>query len=295
MNIEKQLLENLQKNYFEKFSHSLVIESSISIGGGCISHALKLQTNRGALFLKWNSSGAHDLFLREAESLDELLKTNNEVLVFPEPLLATSIGQLPGYLLTTYLEPGNSGNDDEKLGHGLALLHQYKGLEYGFHHNNYCGASLQDNSNKKSWVDFFTQNRIGNMLERIRTTRSWSTADEKIAEKFLLKVPALLSHATQPSMIHGDLWSGNYMYTTKAPALIDPCVSYCDREFEMGIMTLFGGFSQRVFDAYNEVYPLASEWRERNLIYQLYHVLNHYLLFGGFYKNQAIDIMKRYL
>lgn len=295
MNIEKQLLKHLQEKYFGKFSRPLNIQSTQTLGGGCISQAMKLDTNQGAFFLKWNSSGPDDLFLREAESLNELLKTRNEVLVFPEPILAEKIGQLPGYLLTSYLEPGNSYNDDEQLGHGLALLHQYRSAEFGFRENNYCGASLQDNSPKKSWIGFYSQNRIGKLLESIRASRAWSAGDEKTAEKFLQKVPALLSHPVQPSLIHGDLWSGNYLYTGRGPALIDPCVSYCDREFELGIMTMFGGFSQRVYDAYNETDPLPAGWRDRNLIYQLYHVLNHYLLFGGFYKNQAIDIMKRFL
>jgi protein-ribulosamine 3-kinase len=108
-------------------------------------------------------------------------------------------------------------------------------------------------------------------------------------------VPNLLDYPHSPALIHGDLWSGNYMYTNQAPALIDPCASYCDREFEMGIMTMFGGFSQRVYDAYNEAYPLEKGWKERNLIYQLYHVLNHYYLFDGYYKQQALAIMNRFI
>jgi fructosamine-3-kinase len=85
------------------------------------------------------------------------------------------------------------------------------------------------------------------------------------------------------------------MNTSNGPALIDPASYYADREMEMGIMTLFGGFSQRFFSAYNEVHPLPPEWRERNRLYQLYHVLNHYYLFGGGYRNQALQIAKSYI
>lgn len=295
MNIEKHLFEHIESAYKKKFSEKLIVQSARAIGGGCISNALKLETNCGPLFLKWNSSGPNDLFLREAESLTEFHKSNNKFIIFPKPLLSKTINHLPGYLLTTYLEPGRCGNDDEKLGRGLAQLHQLSHNRFGFEHNNYCGATLQDNGFKENWIAFYTENRIGHLLKLIRKNRGWSTSDEKVADRFLKKVPELLPAESIPSLIHGDLWSGNYMYTTKAPALIDPCVSYCDREFELGMMTMFGGFSQKVFDAYNEYSPLPDDWRSRNLIYQLYHVLNHYYLFGGFYKNQALEIMKQYL
>lgn len=295
MNIEKLLVEQLTVAYYDKYQEKLEISKATPIGGGCINHTLKLATNIGNLFLKWNSSGPDDLFLREAESLNEFQKAKNESIVFPKPLLHKEIDAVPGYLLLSYLEPGFSGNDDEKLGRGLAQLHKITNSHFGFDHNNYCGATLQDNSYKTDWVKFYTENRIGYLINLIRKSRGWSSADELISEQFLNKVPELLQHKVQPALIHGDLWSGNYKYTVNGPALIDPCASYCDREFEMGIMTMFGGFSSKVYDAYNEVFPLELGWRERNPIYQLYHILNHYFLFGGYYKQQAIDVMKAFI
>ena len=91
-----------------------------------------------------------------------------------------------------------------------------------------------------------------------------------------------------------DLWSGNYMYTESGPALIDPASYYADREMEMGIMTMFGGFSKRFWEAYNSSYPLKNDWKSRNMLYQLYHILNHYYLFGGAYGRQALQIAKYY-
>lgn len=295
MNIETQLFELVQTHYLKDYTAPLKINSCKAVGGGCISSALRLETNMGLLFIKFNSSGPTDLFMREFESLAEFQKSNNEFIVFPEPLLAKPIDNLPGYLLCSYLEPGKSGNDDEKLGRGLAQLHQLTNSKYGFTGHNYCGATLQDNSFKTSWIEFYTENRIAHLIRLIRHSRSWTSSDENITSLFLKEIPGLLPEVSKPSLIHGDLWSGNYMYTTKAPALIDPCVSYCDREFELGMMTMFGGFSPTVFDAYNEYFPLPDGWRSRNLIYQLYHVLNHYYLFGGYYKNQALDIMKKYI
>ena len=95
--------------------------------------------------------------------------------------------------------------------------------------------------------------------------------------KLIERIPEFVPSEANPVLIHGDLWSGNYMITDKGPALIDPASYYADREMEMGIMTMFGGFSQRFYDAYNKINPLPPDWKERNQLYQLYHVLNHYL------------------
>lgn len=294
MNIEKQLFEHLIAAYLEKYRERLIIETVKALGGGCINNTLKIETNVGALFLKWNSNGANDLFICEAESLNEFQKSNNQYVVFPKPLLCKKIDQTPGYLLTNYLEPGRTLNDDENLGRGLACLHQLSHTQFGFMHHNYCGATIQNNTEKPTWLEFYKQNRILHIVSLIKKTRSWSADDENTTDRFLNKIEQLIPDHSKPALIHGDLWSGNYMYSSQGPALIDPCASYCDREFEMGIMTMFGGFSDRVYDAYNEIYPLPADWKERNSIYQLYHVLNHYYLFGGYYKNQALEIMKRY-
>jgi fructosamine-3-kinase len=120
-------------------------------------------------------------------------------------------------------------------------------------------------------------------------------SEVKIYEKLLQRIPDLLPQDSQPGLIHGDLWSGNYMITKDGPALIDPASCYAEREMEFGIVTMFGGFANRFFSAYNEVYPLSPDWRERNNLYQLYHVLNHYYLFGGGYRQQALRIAGMYL
>lgn len=291
----KEIITSVETEFEKEFGHTLGIKKAQAVGGGCINQAFRIETFSESYFLKLNYNGPSDMFIREAESLREFQKSDNEFIVFPKPLLAKEIDHKPGYLLTDYIEPGISGNDDEKLGRGIACLHQVCNNSFGFKSNNYCGATIQDNSYKDSWVSFYTENRIGHLIRLIRERRGWNSSDNKLSDSFLRKVSDLLPPGSMPSLIHGDLWSGNYMYSQKAPALIDPCASYCDREFEMGIMTMFGGFSPKVYAAYNEFYPLPSGWRDRNLIYQLYHVLNHYYLFGGYYKNQAMDIMKQYL
>jgi len=166
--------------------------------------------------------------------------------------------------------------------------------EFGFFHDNYCGDTTQDNSWKDNWAEFFRDNRLGFLLNLIQKDRSLSASEMDTYNKLLHKIPELLPADSQPALIHGDLWSGNYIITENGPALIDPASYYADREMEMGIMTMFGGFSSRFYDAYNHIYPLPSDWRERNQLYQLYHVLNHYYLFGGSYQSQALRIAQYY-
>ena len=133
------------------------------------------------------------------------------------------------------------------------------------------------------------------MIELIREKRPLTAEENKVYLQLLERLDLIIPEDSIPALVHGDLWSGNYMATSNGPALIDPACSFCDREMEFGIITMFGGFSNKFFNAYNEVYPLPVEWKDRNALYQLYHVLNHYYLFGGGYRNQALQIANRYL
>lgn len=259
------------------------------VGGGCIHHAAKIETTAGNFFLKWNDSCSDDLFEREAESLRELKKAESGNLIIPEVMLAGRAGAGPGFLLMEYLESGHVPSGDEQLGRGLAQLHRFTGTQFGFYHDNYCGSTLQDNTWCGNWADFFARRRIENMVDQISGTRSMSPDQMKIFSRLVQKIPDILTDTVRPSLIHGDLWSGNYMMTKRGPALIDPACYYADREMEMGIMTMFGGFSERFWAAYHEVYPLEPDWRYRNRLYQLYHILNHYFLFGGSYLHSAVD------
>ncbi len=287
--------KEVEKALTEKFGEAVVIDNSESLGGGCINHASRIKTNVGTFFMKWNARCAFDIFLREAESLQELKKAAGNELNIPEVYVAKNVDSTPGFLVQEYLPPCYSAaGDDEKLGRGLAVIHQYTNEKFGFFHDNYCGETIQTNDWKTNWTEFFRDNRLGFLLELIQKERSLSASDMKVYDKLLQKITELLPERSVPVLIHGDLWSGNYMITTHGPALIDPASYFADREMEMGIMTMFGGFSSRFYDAYNDVYPLSTDWRERNQLYQLYHVLNHYYLFGGGYQNQAFRIARYY-
>lgn len=280
----------------EVIGKSIVIHSEKSLGGGCINHASKLETNCGNFFLKWNNNCASDIFIREAESLKELKKAAGNFLTIPEVFAAKLVDETPGFLVLEYLESGySSGNSEEKLGRGLAKIHQFNHSQFGFYNNNYCGATLQNNTWNNNWPGFFRDNRLQFLLNLIDKERPLAIGDRKIYDMLLDGVEFLIPSQSVSVLIHGDLWSGNYMISEKGPVLIDPASYYADREMEFAIMTMFGGFSQRFYDAYNEVNPLPADWKERNRLYQLYHVLNHYYLFGGSYRNQGIQIAKSYL
>ena len=266
------------------------------LGGGCINHALKLCCSVGDFFLKWNAKAPADLFQKEAEGLNEMRLAENPWLIIPTVIWAREVNDIPGLLLMDYLHSSTTIDGfDERLGRGIAQLHRETASAFGFHHSNYCGLTIQDNTWTDNWADFFAQRRIWVLVQKIRSLRGLTVDELKIYERLMGKIPLLLSHQTVPSLIHGDLWSGNYMFTVNGPALIDPACYYADREMELGMMHLFGGFSSTVWSAYQNEFPLPSDWEQRIHLYQLYHILNHYLLFGGSYGRQALEIAKEYL
>lgn len=291
-----RMMEKMVESHLsEKFGKKVEIRHSGMLGGGCINNASKLETSAGTFFLKWNARCAADIFTREAESLSELKKAAGGGLVIPEVIVSKEVDDTPGFLVLEYLEPvGSASNTDEVLGRGLSTVHQYGHKQFGFEHDNYCGSTPQDNTWKDNWADFYRDNRLGYLLDLLKRDGSVATSENRIYDRLLERIPDLVPANSAPVLIHGDLWGGNYMVCSRGPALIDPASYYADREMEMGIMTMFGGFSTRFYRAYNEVNPLPPDWRDRNQLYQLYHVLNHYYLFGGGYGSQALRIARYY-
>lgn len=292
--IQKRTFKEVEKQMSDVLGERVNINNVRSLSGGCIHHSSKVDTNCGSFFLKWNSDCNKDIFIREAESLRELNKAADGSVLVPKVFCAKELDETPAFLVIEYLEPGGS-DQSERLGRGLAMVHKYQQEDFGFYSNNYCGATRQNNAWEKKWITFYRENRLSFLLRMIQDTRGLGRSSMKLFDALLDRLELLLPNEEKASLVHGDLWSGNYMLTKNGPALIDPAASYSHREMEFGIVTMFGGFSSRFFEAYNEVFPLEPNWRERNQLYQLYHVLNHYYLFGGGYLNQAEAIANRYL
>lgn len=276
----------------------VTVQALRGVGGGCINEAAVVDTDAGAFFVKWNRHPIPDQFDREAESLTALRAANTELIV-PQPLVwRRSDGATPAFLILEYLPPGSPVAEfDVRLGRGLAALHRNTAPQFGFAHDNYCGTSPQPNPWTGDWVSFYRDHRLRHQVSLASEARGMSAVDRATYDRLLDRLDELLGSDPEPSaLLHGDLWSGNlHVAPDGQPALIDPAAYYGHREAELGMMNLFGGFSQRVWSVYDEAFALQPGWRDRLPLYELYHLLNHYTLFGGGYGSQALAIARRYV
>lgn len=269
------------------------------LAGGCIGQASQLHTSHGTYFLKSHPDDLPGLFSAEAEGL-RLMASSDTSLTIPEVISHEDPAPgRPGFIILQYLSPGRPRRDfSVRLGRGLAELHRYGSARgYGLNLATYCGTTRQDNDWLPTWIDFYATRRLEPLVRHLAEAGAFSAAQAGMARKLLQRLPELLAGPVEPpSLLHGDLWSGNVVCTQEGtPALIDPAACFAHREAELGMMTLFGGFDEAVYAAYEEVRPLAPGWRARNPLYQLYHVMNHAHLFGGNYVSSALDIIRRYV
>ena len=272
------------------------IKSISSLSGGCISDAFKVITENGLnYFLKYNSSASNDMFIKESNGLKELAKANAiriaEVLSFDAD-----------YILLEYIPTGSKKkNFFEDFGRSFAEMHRYISDEFGFNEDNYIGSNPQknipDENEKNDWVRFYFNKRILFQLQLAEKLGNSTDALRKGISKLEDKIEDIIGGSKEkPSLLHGDLWGGNYMVDENGNAvLIDPAVYYGHREADLGMTKLFGGFSYEFYRAYNETFPLEDGYEYRENIYKLYHVLNHLNLFGGGYYSQAISLIKYYV
>jgi fructosamine-3-kinase len=270
------------------------IQRATPLGGGSISDVTRFDTDAGVFVMKSQRRAPADFFQAEADGL-AALAASGTTLVIPR-VIAVVAGD-PGAIVLEHLERGPRGASfDDALGRGLAELHRATSERFGFHAGNYCGLTPQPNRWTTSWIDFYRDARIGHMQRLASRAGLLSAADNALLDRLRARLGTLIDEpGTGPSLIHGDLWSGNLTSTAAGkPALIDPAVSYSHREAELGMMTLFGGFPARVFDAYDEAFPLAPGWRARNPIYELYHLMNHLNLFGAGYHAEVMAIVRRH-
>jgi len=273
----------------EALGRPIQILAKRRIHGGDISEATRIVTSEGSFFAKCNTR-ISGMFEAEAMCL-AALRTANTSLVIPEVVAVSST-----FILLTFLEPGSRVKDfDERFGRGLAELHRATVDRFGFAADTFCGSTLQPNPWIPNWCEFYREHRLGHQLRLAEGSGQIDEADARVVRQLLDRLDEWLIDG-EPSLIHGDLWSGNLHVSPQGqPAIVDPACYYAHREAELGMMKLMGGFSDRVYDAYGEAYPLDSEWRERNPLYALYHLLNHANLFGGGYIGQAMRIVRRYV
>ncbi|WP_337865265.1 fructosamine kinase family protein [Ignavibacterium sp.] len=283
------------KNRIEKELYCKII-SSKSVGGGCINDAETIFTNDNRrFFLKKNFSAPDDMFFKEANGLEELKKANT--IRVPEVILVDK-----NFILLEQISSGKKSKSfEEDFGRAFARLHKFSAEHFGFYEDNYIGSTPQKNipseDEKNDWIKFYFDQRI---LFQYKLLESNGYADSAIKKRIALlenKIEEILDgNENIPSLLHGDLWSGNYLIDENGNAcLIDPAVYYGNREADLAMTKLFGGFSSTFYNSYRETFPLADGYEYRENIYKLYHVMNHLNLFGGGYYHQTISLMDYYL
>ena len=268
------------------------------VGGGCIHSAWRLELADGRrVFAKTNRAEALPLLAAELEGLRALARWAPLALRLPEPL-ALGVAASQAVLLLSWLElangPGACASGWTALGAALAALHrasaQGHGSGYGFESDNFIGSAPQANGWLPCWAAFFAERRLGPQLAMAVAAGAPFRGGEALLER---ANQLLRSHGCQPALVHGDLWSGNAGLLAGNPgqcatgAMFDPATYWADREVDLAMARLFGGFPQAFFTGYQAEWPLPADWPERLALYNLYHLLNHANLFGGGYRQQA--------
>ena len=256
----------------------LGISSEERVAGGCIHDCYRVSIHGTTRFLKCNSSAYGDAFAAEAEGLAALRAAGMRA---PEPF-AHGVAGGRAYLV---LEPLDlkGRKDFAALGRMLAQAHRKPGPRFGWHRDNYIGATPQPNGWCDGWSEFWMERRVRPQLELAK--RNGFAIDPP-------KIDLLENHRPAPSLLHGDLWSGNAGFTAEGPVVFDPAVYYGDREADLAMTELFGGFPREFYRAYEGAWPLGEGYRRRKHLYNLYHLLNHLNLFGGGYLAQVTATLR---
>ncbi|MBV1923342.1 MAG: fructosamine kinase family protein [Flavobacteriaceae bacterium] len=261
----------------------------IPLSGGSINSVFLLKSNTEDYVLKVNDASKFpNMFDTEARGL-QILKESKS---FRTPkIISQNEFENISYLLIEYIPSGNkASNFNELFTENLSKLHHSTQEFFGLSHHNYIGSLPQYNSKEKSASEFYIKQRLQPQLKLASQKGYTFNQLEKVFKNISEAIPNETS-----SLIHGDLWNGNYLISTKGePLLIDPAISYSHREMDIAMMHLFGGFSSEMFNLYNEIFPLSENWKDRISLWQLYYLLVHLNLFGSGYFSQVNSIMKQY-
>ena len=277
----KEFFNNIIVKLSNSLNDKLVLYDYRQIFGGSINIAFLINTNKGKFFIKLNENKIIKLFDKEVKGLKLISSTNTinvpKVIYFDDEVLV--------------LEFIESNKINKKIwsnfGYRLAELHYNTSNSFGLGHNNFIGSLLQTNKFHDNWNDFFIFQRLKPQLD----IGNFSVKTHKLFEILFLELHNIFA-LTKPSLLHGDLWNGNFISTNSQVFLVDPAVYYGNREMDIAMTKLFGGFVKEFYDAYNYHYPLVKHWQTRTDICNLYPLLVHANLFGGNYYNQIHSILK---
>lgn len=272
-----------------------------SVSGGCINQGCALIGDKVTYFVKTNQASQVGMFEAELLGLKQMLDT--QTIRVPKPLCCGIAGD-SAYIVLEWLEFGGSNTQAwEEMGRKLATMHQAKPPQplqikgetlarFGWEQNNTIGSTPQINIWTDEWAEFFAKHRLGYQFQLARRRGGHFPGQDKL----LARVPELLTHQPEPSLVHGDLWGGNAAITRSGePVVLDPATYVGDREVDIAMTELFGGFPGAFYRGYNEVWALDAGYNQRKTLYNLYHILNHFNLFGGGYGSQANRMIEQIL
>lgn len=289
------LADSIQTNLGRKFH----IISAAKISGGDIHQAYKLHVQTDDFlkpeqnfFIKLNTPEAYEQLSAEALSL----KTLELSLTCQVPkVIHLGLNFNQAWLLLSYFELSKQGNDQQR-GKDLALLHHHTDRRCGFEADNFIGMTPQINTWTDDWITFYGQHRLGFQLELAQANGA-SAQLQDLGQQLIQALPKFFeTYHPKASLLHGDLWAGNSAFDADGqPVFFDPACYYGDRETDLAMSELFGGYSPDFYQGYNQVFPLDSGYAQRKPLYQLYHLLNHTNMFGAPYEQQALESVQSLL
>lgn len=266
-----------------------------SIGGGCINEAWCVQGESRSYFVKFNHASRFAMFAAEAAGLQSLISAKS--VSAPQPIAHGIVGNR-AYLILEFIDMTGRGDRHAlvRLGEQLARLHAHAASQYGWELDNHIGATPQPNTHCADWVEFWREHRLGYQLQQARQNGIGTRVLRK-GDALQDALPGLFSdYVPVASLLHGDLWGGNWGVSAAGePVIFDPAVYFGDRETDLAMTELFGGFGEDFYAAYQASWPLDPGYKVRKHLYNLYHVLNHFNLFGGGYASQAESSIDRLL
>ncbi len=263
------------------------------MAGGSINAAFLLTGDDGQqYFVKTNRSGQKAMFEAEAHGLQEIASSHS--LKVPASICFGD-DQSQSYIVLEYLDMTGRA-DQQILGEQLAMMHHVTAEQFGWDINNTIGATHQPNDKMENWIEFWREQRLGFQLQ-LAAQNGYGGELQSLGEKLLLEMPKLFAgREIKPSMLHGDLWGGNVAgLRDGTPVIYDPAFYYGDRETDLAMTYVFGGFGPDFYTSYQAAFPLDDGFAVRKTFYNIYHIINHLNLFGGGYHGQAIHMMEQVL
>lgn len=284
------LLQVISRHIEAHTGKTFTITRQQQASGGCINQAMSLSNGSESYFIKFNHIDNLDMFQAEAEGLRDIAA--HSCMRVPR-VITMGTSEQTAFLVLEHLTMGGK-SQPHILARHLANMHEHNAPQYGWSRANTIGTTPQPNNWTDKWATFWREQRLGHQL-RIAAERGVTPRLLQMGDKILANIDAWLAdYQPKASLLHGDLWSGNYAYLQDGtPVVFDPALYYGDRETDMAMTELFGGFEQEFYVSYQAHWPLPDDYQWRKYLYNLYHVLNHANLFNGGYVQQAMQIMQR--